>query len=302
MGTDEQPGTPETVATTRGDAALGRLPPRLRPLVTWIMSRWIGRILTHSAAAGIRIDIFDRSMTIAAQFFSSIFPILILFATWADAGNTRRVADAVEMPAESRSVLSDAVEGASGAAFGVAGTLIVLVSATSLSRALTRALAVTWNLPRPKSSLRSAWRWMAAVLVLALSLILVRALSGLAGEIPPPHLWRWAVALACDFAVALFVPWVLLSGVVRLRLLAPAALTFALVMLAVRPALSAWLPRALDESADRYGSIGVAFTYLASLYATSFCFLAASVVGQVIATDRGTIGRWIRKPDTDPSE
>ncbi len=71
-------------------------------------------------------------------------------------------------------------------------------------------------------------------------------------------------------------------------------------MLAVRPALAAWLPRALDESADRYGSIGVAFTYLASLYTTSFCFLAASVVGQVIATDRGAIGRWIRKPDTDP--
>jgi membrane protein len=44
-----------------------------------------------------------------------------------------------------------------------------------------------------------------------------------------------------------------------------------------------WLPHALDSSADRYGSIGVAFTYL-----------AASVLGQVIATDTGWFGQWIR--------
>ena len=31
----------------------------------------------------VRLDMFDRSMTIAAQFFTSVLPILILFATWA---------------------------------------------------------------------------------------------------------------------------------------------------------------------------------------------------------------------------
>ncbi len=300
MDTDDGTGTAESLARDRADAALSRVPSRLRQPVTWLLSRWPGRIVIQSAAGGIRIDIFDRSMTIAAQFFSSIFPILILFSTWADAGNTRRVAEAVDMPEESRSVLNDAVQGASGAAFGIAGTLIVLVSATSLSRALTRALAVTWKLPRPKSRLGSAWRWLAVVLVLSLSLVVVRTLSNLASGIPPSYVWKSAAAFACDTAVALLVPWVLLSGVVRPRLLVPGALTFALVMLAVRPVTAAWLPRALDESADRYGSIGVAFTYLASLYATSFCFLAASVVGQVIATDRGPLGHWIRGPFPNP--
>ena len=65
-------------------------------------------------------------------------------------------------------------------------------------------------------------------------------------------------------------------------------------MLAVRPATAAWLPGALEASADRYGSIGVAFTYLAWLYTASFCFLATAVVGQVIATDRGSLGDRIR--------
>ena len=65
-------------------------------------------------------------------------------------------------------------------------------------------------------------------------------------------------------------------------------------MVSVRPASVAWLPRALEVSADRYGPIGVAFTYLAWLYVASFCFMGAAVLGHVIATDRGRLGRWIR--------
>lgn len=53
-------------------------------------------------------------------------------------------------------------------------------------------------------------------------------------------------------------------------------------------------PRALGASAGRYGSIGVAFTYLTWLYVASFCFLATALVGQVIASDRGSLGDRIR--------
>jgi membrane protein len=72
-------------------------------------------------------------------------------------------------------------------------------------------------------------------------------------------------------------------------------LVFALLMLAVRPATAAWLPHALEVSAERYGSIGVAFTYLACLYTASLCFLATALIGQVIAKDRGALGVWIRQ-------
>jgi membrane protein len=105
--------------------------------------------------------------------------------------------------------------------------------------------------------------------------------------------WQRVVALACDLAIAVFVPWLLLSGAVRLRTLVPGALIFGLVMLGVRPASAVWLPHALEVSADRYGSIGVAFTYLAWLYVVAFCVLLTAVLGQVIAEDRGWLGRWI---------
>ncbi len=286
----------ESAVPGSAEAVLSRLPPWTRRVVEWLLSRWPGRIAIRSAATSIRIELFDRSMTIAAQFFTSVFPILIMVAAWAGSDDTGKVADVLNMPEESQSVLNQAIDGSgtTSTTFGIVGALIVLVSATSLARALTRAFAAVWDLPRPRSSLRSAWRWLAVVLTLALSLVVVRALSAFAAGLPPANVWRLVVSLACDLVVVVFVPWVLLSGVVPPRRLLPGALLFALVMLFVRPAAAVWLPRALEVSAERYGSLGVAFTYLAWLYVVAFCCLATAAVGQVIATDDGWFGSWIR--------
>ncbi len=275
------------------EEVLGRLPARFRPFAEKMLERWLGRFVLRVTSTTIRIELFDRSMTIAAQFFTSVFPILILIATLVG-GASDKVAETLDMPAQTKSVLEEALADNSSATFGLIGTLIVLISATSLSRALTRAFAAIWELPRPKSKLMSAWRWVAVVLTLALALIATRAVTRIANEIPPPVLWQIVGLMALYVAMALFVPWILLQGAVPLRQMLPAALIFGAVMMAMRPVSLVWLPRALETSADRYGSIGVAFTYLAWLYAVSFCFLAAQVVGEVLATDRGGFGRWIR--------
>ena len=278
-------------ARVRAEAVLSRLPAGLHQRVRWLLDRWPGRIILQGAAGLARIEVFDRAMTIAAQFFSSVLPVLILIATLGS--NSDGFAEAIDMPEQSRQVLEGAVEGG-GSAFGIVGAVFVLVSATSLSRALARAFASIWGLPRPPTGLGSAWRWLAVVLVLALSLIIVRAASQPLQVLPPRELWPRLASFSWDVAVAAFVPWALLAGMVRARMLVPGALLFALLMITVRPATQAWLPGALESSADRYGSIGVAFTYLTWLYVASFCFLATALLGQVIATDHGTLGRRVR--------
>ncbi len=80
----------EADAEARAQEALTRLPPKLRDALAWLFSRWPGRILVRSAETCGRIQVFDRAMTIAAQFFTSVFPILILLATWTT--RTRRQA------------------------------------------------------------------------------------------------------------------------------------------------------------------------------------------------------------------
>jgi membrane protein len=292
---------PTEAARERFDAAVARLPPGMRTRVSWVFAQWPGRVLVGIAAKSIRIELFDRSMTIAAQFFTSVFPILIILGSWVG-WDDNTFTDV--LPDELQEVLDGAIGNQSeSATFGIIGALIVLGSATSLSRALTRAFAATWDLPRPHIRLTSAWRWVAVVLALALALVMTRTLSQFIRDLTPPTLWEIVAAVTLDVLLAVFVPWMLLSGQVPVRCLLPGAVFFGLLMLVVRPAAGAWLPRALEVSADRYGAIGVAFTYLAWLYVLSFCFLAASVVGQVIATDPGRLGGLVRGngPATRPA-
>jgi membrane protein len=282
------PGTEETSHPPR------QLPARLASLSHRLMSHWTGRTLLRSATDIIRLELFDRSMTIAAQLFTSVFPILIMSAVWLGKGTDNRIADAINMPAAARTVLLDGLGDNGIGTFGILGTVAVLLSATSLSRALTRSLAVIWRLPRPRSRVFAAWRGLAAVLSLAICLVAVRAFARLAEGMPLTSAWTALLAMLADSAVALFVPWLLLGGQVAPHRLVPGAVVFALVMLGVRPAGAAYLPGALETSSQRYGPIGVAFTYLGWLYVVAFCFLAAAVVGRVLAEDEGRLGRLIR--------
>jgi membrane protein len=276
------------------DRIVARTPSRLRPAVVWLMGSWLGRCLFRIAARFISLEMFDRSMTVAAQVFTSVFPILIMGAAWLGSQYTDDIADAVELPPETRTVMEEALGSSSGSAFGIAGTAIVLISATSLSRALTRTFAAIWDLPRPKAGLVHVWRWLGAVLLLAVFVVLVRWVAQLTRSWSGAGTLSWIVPLTLDTFLAVLLPRILLSRQIPVRLLVPGGLIFGLVMLLLRPAISAFLPHALEVSADRYGTIGVAFTYIAWLYVLAFCFLVAALVGQVIATDPGRLGQWLR--------
>jgi membrane protein len=275
--------------------ALSRVPERLRPLVAWVTSRWAGRVVLATVAGFRRLEAFDRAMALGAQLFTSVVPILIMMSVWVGESASERFAEAVEMPAAVEEVLNQALDESGETAFGVFGSLFVLISATSLSRALTRAMATIWWLPRPKTHLRSSWRWVAVVIALALSVVVARALARYTDPIPPRNIWSLVVTFILDILVTVFVPWLLLAGQVQVRRLLPGAILFALVLLPMRPAAATFLPRALEESADRYGTIGVAFTYLAWLYVVSLVYLATAILGQVLAEDRGRLGTFIRR-------
>ncbi len=296
-----EPTSPQA-GTDVAEVVLSRLPARGRRAVEWALSRWPGRILTRTTAASIRVELFDRSMTIAAQLFTSVFPILIALASIAP-GRADQAREVMDLPPQARSVVQQSLDTTSTTTFGLLGLFIVLVSATSLSRALTRAFAAIWGLPRPRSRLVLAWRWVAVVLALALSLVVVRRLLSAVDSLPPPDLWHLVVSVGSDLFLGLMVPWLLLVGAVRVRDLLTGALLFGVVMLVVRPASGVLLPRALDESAQRYGPIGVAFTFLAYLYVIAFIFLSCSIVGMAVTEDEGRLGQAIRgdaRPSTVP--
>ncbi|MFH7324391.1 YhjD/YihY/BrkB family envelope integrity protein [Aeromicrobium sp. JJY06] len=297
----DEPFAPVSQSTERIDTAVERLPPWARERVQWVLSTWIGRTLMRLAAASVRVEIFDRAMTIAAQFFTSILPLLIVAVTFLGAGSDQ-IAEVVGASGETSELIDEATRGEGAAAFGVVGVLFVLVSATSLSRALSRAFAVVWQVDRPRVDLRSAWRWFAVVVVLMMAVVVVQNLTQRTSALPPRSLWPAALSMATDVAVAVFVPWVLLAGRIAARWLLPGAVACGIAMAIVRPAAEVWLPWALDVSAGRYGPIGMAFTYLAWLYVVAFILIGTAVLGQVLVSDEGRAGAWLRGDPGSPPE
>lgn len=279
-------------------AVLERLPAPLRRFVNWAMGHWLGRFVLGCMASSRRVELFDRSMTIAAQVFTSVLPMLIALASWFGLSSSD-IAALLDLPSESRNLLENTFS-TTTATFGTLGVLFVIASATSLSRALTRACAAEWELARPTIKLAAAWRWVAAVLAVIVALLAAKPLYRVSGRLPPPEFWQALVGVLPDVAIAVFLPWLLLAGAVRPRLLLPGALIFGAVMLVVRPVSSFYLPNALEASSDRYGSLGVAFAYLAWLYFVAFCFLLSGIMGKVIVNDPGRLGVWIR--DEAPAE
>ncbi|MEV4637572.1 YhjD/YihY/BrkB family envelope integrity protein [Actinoplanes sp. NPDC049548] len=268
------------------------MPHRLRPPLAWPAHPWVRR-----ATAGlIRVQIFDRSMTLAAQAFTSLFPLLILFGVLLGPEEGGRLADLAGIPAISRTVLAESLGHGGVSTFGVVGSLAVLVASTGLARALARAYAAVWAVPRTPSGPRASWRWFVAVLTLAGFAIVSRLLGWATGTLPHPHLSAAALLVLLDCGVAVLLPWLLLGGAVPARRLVAGGIVFGFVMLALRPIGSLYLPRALTVSAERYGTIGVAFTYIGWLYVIAFCLLLTAIAGQVVTEDEGPIGRLVRGP------
>jgi membrane protein len=100
-------------------------------------------------------------MTLAAQAFTSLFPVIIVVASVgpnrSDSLGTR-LGDALSLPDTARSVLEQALptQTQSPASFGLIGLLIVVLSATSFSRALARMYARAWHVQPVGWS--SGWR------------------------------------------------------------------------------------------------------------------------------------------------
>lgn len=264
------------------------------------------RIAARTAGGLQKIEPFDRGMTLAAQTFTSVFPLIITVAALLPAGSQSlpdRLSDGLGLPDTSRAVLELVLpaQPETRGAFGVIGAIIVIISATSLSRALARMYARVWQVP-PSTGLTSGWRWVAVLFGVALSFITVRALhaassgntSGTAGTllltlILNVLLWTWA-------------PWLLLARRVPWRRLLPGGVIMGGCTVATSIASGVYLPRALVSAAGQFGALGIAFTYIGWLFIVAFVLVCSTVLGAVLARDESRLARRIVGAREGPAE
>ncbi|MEN0130538.1 MAG: YhjD/YihY/BrkB family envelope integrity protein [Brevundimonas sp.] len=271
---------------------------RDRALRLWDSTRdtWGGRLLERIVSDISRLEVFDRAMTLAAQAFTSIVPLMLVAATLRPQrpGLGSLMADSLGLSEETRASLAGAVPAGATAvgSIGVFGIIVAVFSATSFSRALERIYLRTWGVE--KASVRTAWRWLAAIVAVMLAVLLIAfTKSTLEGDV-----WRGTVAFVLQIAVWTvvwtFVPWMLLQRQVRLRLLAFTAVATAVCLGLLNLAGGIYLPLAMEKGARQFGVLGLVFAYIGWLFAIAFVIVVTAVIGRACAESDGPVGRVIR--------
>jgi len=259
---------------------------------------WPVRVGLRSARGFAHLEIFDRAMTLAAQAFISVLPMLILLATLRpESGGTMgsRIADTLQLSDVARASLTQSLppEADVRNAFGLVGVLVVVISGTSFSRALTRTYAKAWSVSRP-TGVAAAWRWVAVIIGISIAAYTVYATRRVVDKAQYAGLLESLASFLVMGALWLWVPWLLMAGTLSLRRLVPGAFLMGLASPLINVAAGIYLPRAFDAAARQFGSLGIAFTYLSWLFVLGFGLIVTIVVGRVLWSDEGWLGHRLR--------
>ena len=258
------------------DAAARLVPPRLM------------RIGLQTVGDLRDIELFDRAMTLAAQAFTSVFPVIIAFSTLRPRDESSvggSIANVLSLPPSSRDVVEQALPttSESSSAFGLLGVMIVMISATSFSRALARMYGKVW-VSKP-AGLSGGWRWVAVLLGIVMSMLVLSALRRASSGIPYDTALDWLFTLAVGTLVWTWVPWLLLAGQVDWRRLLPGGILMGLGSIGTSIGSAIYMPRALSSASRQFGALGIAFTYISWLFVVALVLITATVLGAVLTRD-----------------
>jgi membrane protein len=229
----------------------------------------------------VAVQVADRAVALAALAFTVLIPLFIVYDAVVPAIDGRDFAtglvDRFELRGDAAASLRHALAPPEAVkqTVGVLGLVLVVASALSFARALQRMYEQAFRLP-PIGGLRGT---PATLLWLALipAYVVVRDVIG--------ALVHGGLAAVLSIALAALVwtvtPFVLLGRRLSNRELLPTGIVTAAAMAALSAGTVLWMTRAVTDSANRYGLVGVAFAFLTWLVAAGFALVASAAAGAV---------------------
>jgi membrane protein len=165
----------------------------------------------------------------------------------------------------------------------VVGVLLIIGSALSFTRAMQRVYERAWRLP--SLGVRAT---PAGLAWLGFWIVFGAVFAGVRAAIVDTSRPVISVVAALTFAgvVWLASPWILLSRRIEWRRLVPTALLTATAMTVLSAGSLVYMPRSIAESAESYGTIGVAISLVSWLVAAGFVLVVCAAIGAVIGDDR----------------
>lgn len=182
------------------------------------------------------------------------------------------------------------------ASVGVFGTVFLMISVLSFTRAAQRLFEQTWELkPLSVRNTRNGLWW---ILVLGGYTVATALLSAPLGG----GVLRVVTSL-CEVPVtAAFLVWsgrLLSAGRIGWRDLLPFAVAGAVLTVAYSTAARFYMPRLFNSSVERYGVVGAVFAMVSALFAAMLVLVASAALGREVRDELGRIRRGARPSDHD---
>jgi membrane protein len=261
----------------------------------------LGTLIERVISGFTNIEPFDRAMTLAAQAFVSIVPIMIFAAAirpsqstfGAEMGRSMGLSEDVQQTlAGSIPASSDVISGV-----GIFGFLVAFFSATAYSRALERMFLKVWEVHKPP--LRTAWRWIATIVAVLVAIALLSLTASVLDDTRIGSVVEIGVTLVVWTVVWTFVPWVLMRTKISIRALAFSGALTAIALTVLAGVGRIYLPIVLTTGAEEFGVLGLVFAYISWLFVLSFAIVVATVVARACAQDESILGRLVRGPSAE---
>ncbi|WP_244188241.1 YhjD/YihY/BrkB family envelope integrity protein [Streptomyces regalis] len=236
----------------------------------------------------VSVNIFDSATRIAAQCFLTAVPLLFVVGAYAPEAVQHQVTASVSavfgLTGQAKAQVEQAFEPPTDdlrQATGLVGGLMVLLSATAVSRAVQRLCRRAWQLPRTEAKV-APWRWVAWI-ALWLGALVVQGLLhngfGLGAGLGFP------VVLVIQAVMWWWTQHLLLGGIVRWKPLLPGAVITAVAVSGLSVTAHFYMPRALNRALADYGSAGSVFVLLSWLIVVCVAVAIGLSVGAVLSQE-----------------
>ncbi|MFE6171462.1 YhjD/YihY/BrkB family envelope integrity protein [Streptomyces sp. NPDC056464] len=260
-------------------------------------------VITGLVDRMVSVNIFDSATRIAAQCFLTAVPLMFVLGAYAPKAVQDQVTASISavfgLTGQAKAQVEQTFQPPTDdlrQATGLVGVLMVLLSATAVSRAVQRLCRRAWLLSRTGAKV-APWRWLAWI-VLWLGALVVQGLMhngfGLGEWLGAP------IVLVMQAVMWWWTQHLLLGGAVRWAPLLPGALITAIAVSALSISAHFYMPRALNRALADYGPAGSVFVLLSWLIVVSVAVAIGLSMGAVLSQEpflRRRLGTPTSAPD-----
>ncbi|MEU9009116.1 YhjD/YihY/BrkB family envelope integrity protein [Streptomyces sp. NPDC048479] len=245
-------------------------------------------VISHLAARMVSVNIFDSATRLAAQCFLTAVPLLFVVASFAPEAVRNQLISSVRavfgLAGAANDQLNHVYQSSTDTlreATGVVGGLMLLLSATAVSRAMQRLCKRAWEVPRAGTRI-AAWRWLVWIGIWLAVLIVQAPLRDGFGA----GLWLGIpVTVVTQTALWWWTQHLLLGGLIRWPPLLPGAVITAVAVTLLSIGARFYMPRALNRALSEYGSVGSVFVLLSWLIVVCAAIAVGICAGAVVAQE-----------------